>query len=47
MIYLPIEIYELAEKFTWLRVAVLTANLVVVTLIGSVLWRSIQTRRLR
>ncbi len=47
MMYLPIEIYELVLKFTWLRVSVFVLNLVVVTLIGLVLWRSLQTRRLR
>ena len=39
MIYLPIEVYELTGKVTWLRVSVLIVNLVVVVLIGLVLWR--------
>ena len=46
MMYLPLEVYELAVKFTRLRISVLAANLLVVVLIGLVLWRSIRTRRL-
>ena len=39
-LYLPIEVYELASKFTWLRVFVLAVNLFVVYLLALVLWRS-------
>jgi len=39
-IYLPIEIYELARKFTWIRVSVLVLNLVVVMAMALVLWRN-------
>lgn len=44
-IYLPVEIYSILEKFTWLRVSVLGLNLLVVFFMGQVLWRSIQKRR--
>jgi len=44
-IYLPVEIYSIVEKFTWLRVGVLSLNLLVVIFMGQVLWRSIQKRR--
>ena len=47
MVYLPIEIVKLAGKFTWLRVSILTVNLLVVVLIALVLRRSIKTRRHR
>ena len=47
MVYLPVEIYKLGEKFNWLRVSVLTVNLVVVALVALVLWRTIETRRLK
>ena len=46
MIYLPVEIYKLIEKFTWLRVSVLAANLLVVVLVAMVLWRSMKIRQL-
>jgi uncharacterized membrane protein (DUF2068 family) len=45
MIYLPIEIYGLAEKFTWLRVGTFLANVLIVALMAQVLWRSVQARR--
>ena len=41
-IYLPIEIYKLAEKFTWIRVSVLVLNLTVVLAMALVLWRNIR-----
>jgi len=39
-IYLPIEIYKLAEKFTWIRISVLVLNLAVVLAMALVLWRN-------
>ena len=39
-IYLPIEIYKLAEKFTWIRVSVLVLNVGVVLAMALVLWRN-------
>lgn len=39
-IYLPVEIYELVEKFTWVRVSALTVNLVVVAFMISVVRRN-------
>lgn len=36
-IYLPVEIYELARRFTWIRITALTANLAVVVLMIFVL----------
>ena len=39
-IYLPIEIYKLAEQFTWIRVSVLVLNLAVVLAMALVLWRN-------
>ena len=44
-IYLPVEIYSIVQKFTWLRVSVLVLNLLVVIFMGMVLSRSIQKRR--
>lgn len=38
-IYLPVEVYELTQKQTWVRVAVLVANLAVVALMAMVLMR--------
>ncbi len=46
MIYLPIEIYGLVEKWTWLRVGTFVANLLIVALIAQVLYRSVKSRRL-
>ncbi len=43
-IYLPVEIYELAEKITWVRVSALTVNLVVVGFMSGVLLRSRKRR---
>jgi len=39
-IYLPIEIYKLAEQFTWIRISVLILNLAVVLAMALVLWRN-------
>ena len=44
-IYLPLEVYELFRRVTWMRVTALVANLIVVVAIGLVLWRNIQTRK--
>lgn len=38
-IYLPVEIYELVHKVTWVRISVLVANIAVVALMAAVLWR--------
>lgn len=38
-IYLPVEIFELAAKFTWFRVDVLTANTLIVVYLGYVIWK--------
>ena len=38
-IYLPVEVYELAAKFTWVRVTALVANLAVVVAMALLLWR--------
>ena len=39
-IYLPLEVYELCRRLTWMRVSALAANLVVVLAIALVLWRN-------
>jgi uncharacterized membrane protein (DUF2068 family) len=39
-IYLPLEVYELFRRLTWMRVSALIANLVVVVAIALVLWRN-------
>jgi len=39
-IYLPIEIYKLVEKFTWIRVSVLGLNVAVILAMALVLWRN-------
>jgi len=44
-IYLPVEIYGLAEKVTSLRVFTFVANLVVVIFMGGLLWRSRKLRQ--
>ena len=41
-IYLPIEIYEVVEKFTWIRVSVLVLNVAVILAMALVLWRNIR-----
>ncbi len=42
-IYLPVEIYEVIHKVTWVRVTVLVANLAVVALMALVLLRRKRT----
>jgi uncharacterized membrane protein (DUF2068 family) len=42
-IYLPLEVYELFRRVTWMRATALVANLVVVALIALVLWRNKRT----
>ncbi len=37
--YLPLEVYEVVQSPTWVRLAVLVGNLVVVGLMAFVLWR--------
>ena len=44
-LYLPLEVYEVVLKFTWLRISVLAVNLVVVVLIAMVLSRSLKSRQ--
>jgi uncharacterized membrane protein (DUF2068 family) len=39
-IYLPLEVYEIVRRVTWMRVSALIANLVVVVAIALVLWRN-------
>jgi len=39
-IYLPVELYELAQRFTWIRITALVANLAVVLLMGNLLWQN-------
>src|ERR1700712_4466026 len=39
-IYLPLEIYELVEKFTWVRISAVTVNVIVVIFMISVLLRN-------
>jgi uncharacterized membrane protein (DUF2068 family) len=39
-IYLPLEVYELFRRVTWMRVTALVANLVVVAAIALVIWRN-------
>jgi uncharacterized membrane protein (DUF2068 family) len=43
-IYLPIEFYELMDRFTWIRIGAFAANLVVVILMAVVLWQNKQRR---
>ena len=42
-IYLPLEVYELFRRVTWMRISALVANLVVVAAIALVLWRNKRT----
>lgn len=44
-IYLPVEVYGVSLKFTWVRVIALVANLLVVILMAAVLYRSRQKKR--
>jgi len=39
-IYLPLEVYELFCRITWMRISALIANLVVVVAIALVIWRN-------
>lgn len=43
-IYVPIEIYEVAQRLTWIRLGTLVVNLVIVVFMAQVLWRSLQAR---
>jgi uncharacterized membrane protein (DUF2068 family) len=43
--YIPIELYEVFEKFTWIRISALVVNVAVVVLIGSVLWQKRKRRK--
>jgi len=40
IVYLPIEIYEVAVKFNWEHVSILAVNLLVVILVAMVMWNS-------
>jgi uncharacterized membrane protein (DUF2068 family) len=42
--YLPVEIYELLEKITWVRLSALTINLLVIGFMGGVLVRNRRKR---
>jgi uncharacterized membrane protein (DUF2068 family) len=42
--YLPVEGYELAQRFTWIRFTALTANLAVVVLMAVVIWQNHERR---
>lgn len=44
-IYLPVEIYEVARKFTLISVGVLVGNLLVVLFMAAVLWKSHKAKR--
>jgi uncharacterized membrane protein (DUF2068 family) len=44
-IYLPVEVYELIRRVTWVRVTALVANLAVVILMGVVLWQNRRRNR--
>lgn len=44
-LYLPLEIYGLFEKVTWIRISAFLANLVIVVFMGWLLWRSRKRRR--
>ncbi|CAN5916805.1 DUF2127 domain-containing protein [soil metagenome] len=43
-LYLPVEIYELSQKVTWIRVSILLINIGVVIFMGLLLWRSLRTK---
>jgi uncharacterized membrane protein (DUF2068 family) len=43
--YLPVEIYELTIRLTWIRFTALAANLVVVLLMALVLWQNRSRQR--
>jgi uncharacterized membrane protein (DUF2068 family) len=44
-IYLPIEVYEIVEKLTWVRITALVTNLSVVAFMAAALVRSSKTKR--
>jgi uncharacterized membrane protein (DUF2068 family) len=44
-IYLPLEVYELIRRITWMRISALVANLLVVVAIALVLWHNKQTAK--
>ena len=39
-IFLPLEIYELYEKITWVRISAFTINLLVVAAMAAILWKN-------
>src|SRR5215831_2900277 len=43
-IYVPLEIYALTERVSWLRFATLTVNIAIVAYVGVTLWRREQGR---
>jgi uncharacterized membrane protein (DUF2068 family) len=43
-LYLPLEIYELVQRFTWVRVSAVLVNLVVVCVMSAVLMRDIKQK---
>lgn len=46
-IYLPLEVYELIRRTTWVRFGALAANIVVVVFMAVVLYRSTQRKKAR
>ncbi|MDB6169164.1 MAG: uncharacterized protein JWM88_2028 [Verrucomicrobia bacterium] len=44
-IYLPVEVYELLRRVTWIRMTALIANLAVVILMAVVLWQNRRRHR--
>lgn len=43
-LYLPVEIYELSQKITWIRVSILLINTGVVIFMAQLLWRSLKAK---
>lgn len=43
-IYLPVEVYEVIERLTWMRLTALVLNLLIVYFMAQVLWRNAQAR---
>jgi uncharacterized membrane protein (DUF2068 family) len=39
-VYVPIEVYELWERVTWIRISLLAVNLAIVAYLAGVLWRT-------
>jgi len=39
-VYIPIEIYELWERVTWIRISLLAINVAIVAYLAGVLWRT-------